>query len=463
MSFLAPGPAHEERKGFVKRALQLMGLGATGVALFVVAFGAWLAMEFYCATPQNLYHRFWQAAPAFIYDPGEMKDWDQWKHKYDAQIKTDEDAVKFANEMVGSLKDPFTRVHSAEEAAAMKQEATGSFAGIGIGLGYKADADDKPVLDAAGEVLAKTNADGYPVIDKVFDDGPAAKAGIQLGDAIKSANGVELKDKTLKDVVAQLKGKPGTSLRLVIESKGVERAVDVTRGVIKTPSVITKTFGDVGYVQLTGFEQNDTIAQMRAALVKLQSSKSLIVDLRGNPGGRVDICIDLVGMFIEEGDVVSIRNRVPFGGYSKTSYHYTKTGLTVSELDEDTGKVTTETAQREAYLVGGKSVIILVNGHSASASEMFTGALKDNNRVTVVGQQTFGKGIGQMMLPMPNGTVLRVTTLRYFTPNGTWLGDGSSKHHGLAPHHEVVPGTGFKPMTESDNQLDFALKLLQGK
>ncbi|MDZ4837882.1 MAG: S41 family peptidase [Candidatus Melainabacteria bacterium] len=463
MSFLTPAPAHEVRKGFVKRTLQFMGLGATGVALFVVAFGAWLACEFYAATPQNVYHRAYQAAPAFLYDPGEMKNWEQWEHKFDADIATDDDAVRHANEMLKSLNDPFTRMHTRDEVKQMKQQSSGTFVGIGIGLGYQADGDDKPVLDATGEPLPKTNANGYPVIDKVFEGGPAGNAGIQVGDAIKSANGVDLKDKKIQDVVAQLKGQPGTSVKLVIQTDGVDRTVDVTRGIIKTPAVVSKTYGDVGYVQLTGFEQDDTVAQMRDALTRLQSSKSLTIDLRGNPGGRVDICISLVSLFLDEGDVVSIRNRVPFGGHSKTTYRLTKTGMTIEELDEDTNKVSTREGKRQPNLAAGKSIVILVNGHSASASEMFTGALQDNHRATVVGEKTFGKGIGQIMLPMPNGTLLRVTTLRYFTPNGTWLGDGSSKHHGIDPDNVVVPGKGFKPLTESDNQLEFALKLLQSK
>lgn len=458
MSFLAP--AHDVRRGLVKRTLQFMGLGAVSVALFIVAFGAWLATEFYAATPQKLYHRVWQAAPAFIYDPGTMQNWDQWKNKFDKDIKTDDDAVKYANDMLKSLNDPFTHMHTREEVAQMEQESTGSFAGIGIGLGYQAGADDKPVLDASGEPLAKPNVNGYPVIDKIFDGGPAAQAGIAVGDAIKSANGVDLKNKSLKDVVAQLKGAPGTSVSLIIQTNGVDRSVTVTRGLIKTPAVITKTYGDVGYIQLTSFEQNDTVAQMRDALDKLKSSKSLVVDLRGNPGGRVDICIALASLFLDQGDVVSIRNRVPFGSYSKTTYRLTATGMTVEELDESTGNVTTKNGKRQPNMAAGKSVVILVNGHSASASEMFTGALQDNHRATVVGEKTFGKGIGQMMLPMPNGTVLRVTTLRYFTPNGTWLGDGSSAHHGIEPNNVVAPGKGFKPATETDNQLEFALKLL---
>jgi carboxyl-terminal processing protease len=459
--FLVPGPAPEERKSFIKRALQFLGLGSLAVTLFVVAAGAFIATEFFAATPQKLYLRVWQAAPIFMYDPSELKDWDQWKGKFDDRIKTEEDAVKYANEMLDSIKDPFTHYHSREEVAAMQQEMSGTFAGIGIGLSYKADEDGKPVLDGTGEVLAQTNADGYPLIEKVFDDGPAGKAGMKAGDALKSVNGVDLKNKTLKEVVKELKGQPGTPVSLVVDTAGVERKLDIVRGVVSSPAVTTKRYGDVGYIQLSGFEQDDTVAQMRKALSGMADAKSLVIDLRGNPGGRVDICIDLASMFVEEGEVVSIRNRVPFGGHSKTTYKLTKDHMVIEERDEASGETSVKTYQREANLVAGKKIVILVNGHSASASEMFTGALKDNNRAVVVGEKTFGKGIGQMMLPMPNGTILRITTLRYFTPNGTWVGDGSAAHHGIEPNNVVVPGKAFRPGTSTDNQLEFALKLLR--
>lgn len=458
--FLAPGPAPEERKSFLKRSLQFLGLGATAVTLCVVAFAAFLASEFYAASPDNLYHRVWQVVPQFIYDPSELKDWDQWKHKFDDKIVTEDDATKYANEMLESIKDPFTHYHGRAEVAAMQQQMSGTFAGIGVGLGYQADDDGKPIFDATGEPLPMQNADGYPIVERVFDGGPAGNAGMQAGDAIKSANGVDLKGKSLKSIVNELKGQPGTPVSLVVDSDGVERKLDIVRGIVSSPAVNTKRYGDVGYIQLTGFEQDDTLAEMEAALKSMHDAKSLVIDLRGNPGGRVDICINLVSMFLDEGDVVSIRNRVPFGGHSKTTYKLLKDRMVVEELDEDSGDVSVKTRRRPANLTAGKEIVVLVNGSSASASEMFTGALKDNNRVVVVGEKTFGKGIGQMMLPMPNGTLLRITTLRYFTPNGTWVGDGNSAHHGIAPHHEVAPGKRFKPGTATDNQLQFALELL---
>lgn len=464
MNIFAPGPAPEQRRGLFVRMLQGLGLSALNIALVVVVAGAYLASQWMAATPQQLYHRIWQAAPNFIYDPGQMKDWDKWQHKFDSEIKTDEDAVKFANEMLDSLKDPFTRMHSRAEVQAIQQEMSGKFAGVGITLGYKSEPDGKPILGADKQPLAETDDGGYPIIDSIIEGGPAEKAGLKGGDAMVSANGVSLKDATLKQVIEQLKGKENTTVKLRVRSKGVERDVDIVRGIVSVPVVSTKEFGDIGYVRLNNFEQEDTLDEMFAALTKLKNSKGLIIDLRGNPGGRVDICINLAAMFLEQGDIVSIRNRVPFGGHSKTTYHVDSGAMTVTDVDEDSGETSQKLSRRPANMAQGKEIVILVDGHSASASEMFTGALKDNNRAVVVGEKTFGKGIGQMMLPMPNGTVLRVTTLRYFTPNGTWLGDGSSAHDGIEPHHKVeAPKTRFKATQSGDTQFEFALELLKKK
>src|SRR5262249_17358773 len=148
-----------------------------------------------------------------------------------------------------------------------------------------------------------------------------------------------------------------------------------------------------------------------------------------------------VNLFLKEGTIVSMRNRIPYQGYSKTTHSLTANELITEDVDEASGRTTKTSEPRLANLTGDKPIVILVNGHSASAAEMFTGALKDNGRAIVVGEQSFGKGIGQTIIPFLNGTMLGVTSLRYFTPNGTWLGNGSSEHHGIKPDHEVKQAT----------------------
>lgn len=460
-------PKAETQRGFLGRFLQTFGLGATAAILFVVAASTFFASHFLFTTPEGLYHRVYQAVPIFLYEPNanpNWSSWQSWEHKYDGKIKSDADAVKYANEMIGSLNDPFTHLYSAEETRAMKQQMSGQFSGIGIGLDVQMDpSGEKPLLSSDGKPMPKADADGYPLVDRVFEGGPSDSAGLKAGDALVSADGIDFKDKSLDVVVTALKnGKSGTTVKLIVRRDGADHPVDVVRGVINSPAVTVKTFGKTGYIRLESFEQDDTVEEMKAALKSLSGSESLVIDLRGNPGGRVDICIDLVSLFLKEGTVVSIRNRVPYQGYSKTTHSLTAGDMVEEELDEGSGAVTRSIGPREAYMAGGKPIVILVNGHSASASEMFTGALKDNGVAVVIGEQTFGKGIGQMIIPFPNGTMLGVTTLRYFTPNGTWVGDGSSQHHGIKPDHEVKQATKvLRPGSDTDNQLQFALELLE--
>ncbi len=458
--FFAPEPAPEQRKRFLTRTLQALGLGALSSALVLAALVAFLASQWLASNPQKLYHHTWQTLPYLIYDPNKLGDWQQWEHKFDSQIKSDDDAVRFANEMIGSLNDPFTHLHSKEEVAAIMQQMSGHFAGVGVSFGVRVDGDGKPVL-VDGEPQPTTDADGNPVIEKVIPGGPAEKVGLKDGDVVVTADGAALKGKNLKELVKQLKGEAGSTVSLKVRSNGVERQVDIIRDTVTVPVVSSKQFGDIGYIRLDNFEQEDAPAQMIAALNKLSDAKSIILDLRSNPGGRVDICINLVGLFLDEGDVVKIRNRVPFGGYTTTTYHLSKNALVVSELDETSGLTRVKRGKRLPHLAAGKSIVILVNGHSASAAEMFTGALKDNHRVVVVGERTFGKGIGQMMVPMPNGTMLRVTSLHYFTPSGAWLGDGSSEHDGIKPDHDVTNPEHFKVLTDKDRQFNFALEFLR--
>lgn len=464
--YFAPKAPPEKRRGMFVRFLQTLGLGGAATFLLLVVIGGYFLNHFYNATPQQLYQYTWQTVPQFAYDPAALKDWDSWKGKFDSELKTQDDAVGRANEMLESLNDPFTHLHSAEEVRRMAQDASGQFAGIGIVMGIQTDGQGKPVLDSSEKPLPIANTKGYPTIERVMDGGPAAAAGMQAGDALVSADGKDLAGKNLVDVIAQLKGEPGSEVDLVIDRNGTELKVHLTRALVSVPAVTVERYGankQIGYIRLDSFEQTDTVDEMRAALTSLDDAESLILDLRGNPGGSVDICIRLVSLFIDKGDVVKIRQRIPFGGHMVTVHSLTDKLSVVSELDEDSGEVTVSSGSRLPNMSGAKKVVILVNGGSASASEMFSGALKDNGRAVLVGEKTFGKGIGQLILPFFNGTALRITTLRYYTPSGLWVGDGSSEHHGIEPNFEVKPATGLKPGTDSDNQLQFAIELLEKK
>lgn len=425
-------------------------------------------------TPENLYKIVYRVAPAYLYET--TANWSQWEHRYDGRIKTDADAVKFANEMLASLNDPYTRLYSAEETRAMKQGVSGQFSGIGIGLDIRMDqSGEKPLLSPDGEPMPKADADGYPLVDRVFEGGPALAAGLEVDDAIVSADGVDFKNKSLNVVVDTLtNGKTGTTVKLIARREGADRSIEIVRGLIEVPNVTVKQFGDVGYIRLESFEPEDTVDEMRAALKSLFDSDSLVIDLRGNPGGVVGNSIDLAGLFLGEGTVVSVDSRVPYGGYLTTKYVLTKSNLveydessstgTRSERHDEPSGLTARTEQREENLSGDRPVVILVNGRTGSASEMFTGALKDNGRAVVVGEQTFGKGVAIAFIDFPNDTMLSVTMQRYFTPKGAWLGDGNSNKHGIVPDLEVRQTARLlQPGSANDNQLRYALDLLAGE
>jgi len=245
----------------------------------------------------------------------------------------------------------------------------------------------------------------------------------------------------------------------------------VTRAQVKQDKLNFKTLTapngqKVGYIRLEDFMDLNAPEEMDSALKSLNVDR-LVIDLRGNPGGMMPICLELASMFVEKGTLVSTRARVHDAGYETTKYELQDKALAVVTKNEDSGSSSTRLQERQEPIAAKTQIVIRVDGNSASAAEMFTAALQQNGRATVVGEQSFGKGIGQSVMRFPNGTEFHVTTFRYFTPNGFWLGNGgngaaSKEQFGITPDHKVpftkVKGARFgSPL---DNQLNFAIDLL---
>lgn len=446
-------------------------LGGFNLFLLLVALALYVLPMQEQVTPVELYHRTWQTAADNAYDTTKLKDWAAWEHKYDSQIKTDEDAIKFANEMLKSTGDHYASLLPPEAVKAQQERSSGEFAGIGVAVEAKTDADGKPVMaaDPNDGPLMLTDDSGYPLIKDVKIGGPAMQAGMRNGDAIVSINGVSAKDATIKAMVAQMRGKAGEEVTVVVTRGGKNVTLKIVRGTVKTEVVSSKMLTaangkQVGYIRLEHFMEEDAADEMADAISKLGATDKLIIDLRFNPGGNVMVCLQLANLFIQDGKLVSIRERDTGGSHSLSTFSVTPKDMVISVKDEASGRVKERRVNRLAAIAGNKEIVILVNGHSASASEMFTGALKDNNRATVVGERTFGKGIGQSVIPMPNGTSLHITSLRYFTPSGKWLGDGgnSSESYGIEPDHQVklVETSKTRLGSPNDNQLSFALDLI---
>ncbi len=419
-------------------------------------------------TAVELYHCTWETASKLAYNITDWKDWKTWEHKFDKQIKSDDDAIKFANEMLAALGDKYAILLSPAQVKAEKDRASGQFTGIGVQFEVKLDSSGRAILAEEPEdgFMVKTDENGYPLMQVI--SGPAQQAGMQDGDAIVSINGETTKNITRGGLVNKLRCSAEEKIEIVILRNGQIHTVTITAGTVNTEVVthqlLKSSMGEsVGYIRLEHFYKLETANEMIIAIKKLAVDK-LIIDLRYNPGGDMDVQLQLASLFIKDGVLVSCRERISSSNHELSIYSLSPKGLNINVKDEASGKRKNKLHERLEAIAADSEIAILVNSESMSAAEMFTAALQDNKRAIVVGETTFGKGIAQAVLLMPNGTQMRVTNQRYFTPNGRWLGDGgnSEESYGIVPDHilkledkpDIVLGT------PHDNQLVFALELL---
>jgi len=310
-----------------------------------------------------------------------------------------------------SLNDPYTVYLSPQETKAFEEKQSGQYSGIGAAL--------------------EKGKQGL-VITSVFAGSPAAKAGLKPGDIIVTVDGQPTADAAIESSIARIKGKEGTHVKLDIKAKagGPVKTVDIVRRRIEFPETrrtMERAGGEkVGYVQLYefgGLAARDVRREVQALAAR--GAQSFILDLRYNGGGLLSQAVDVTGIF-QTGVVTSTK-----GLHSPL------------EVLETKGPVAT-----------GKPLVLLVNGYSASASEIVTGALKDHRRAEVIGTRTFGKGLVQSIIDLGNGAALKLTTAVYLTPNGTNI-----NHKGITPNIVVRDD----PKTKKDEQLQAALKYLTGK
>jgi carboxyl-terminal processing protease len=270
-----------------------------------------------------------------------------------------------------------------------------------------------------------------------IDDTPAAKAGIQAGDVITHLNDEAVQGLTLYQAVEKMRGLVNSKIRLKVMRKGVDKPLEIAivRDTIRVRSVRSRTDGDdIGYFRITQFNEQTTDG-LRKAIADANDQlgdqlKGYVIDLRNNPGGLLDQAISVSDAFLERGEIVSIRGRDP----------------------EETQRFNA----RPGDLTKGKPVIVLINGGSASASEIVAGALQDHKRATVIGSRSFGGGSAQTILPLGRGNgAIRLTTGRYFTPAGHSIGAA-----GIRPDIEAVQD--FPQPPENDKALTMAFDLLRG-
>ncbi|MDA7704225.1 S41 family peptidase [Candidatus Pelagibacter sp.] len=319
------------------------------------------------------------------------------------------------NGLLQSL-DPYSAYMTPESFEGMQTETSGEFGGLGIEVGMEA---------------------GVVKVISPIDNTPASKAGLKAGDYIVKINNTQVQGKSLMEAVDLMRGPIGSSIEITVRRRGVKKALifNITREVIQVQSVKSELIdNNIGYIRLTSFNENSS-EQIKEKINKLNKNKDLkgyILDLRNNPGGLLSQAIKISDFFLENGEIVSTRSRQT----SENRKWFAKKG----------------------DLTNGKTLIILINYGSASASEIVAGALKDHKRAIILGENSYGKGSVQSIIPLKNRGAIRLTIAKYYLPSGK-----SISEVGVTPDIEVAEGSDdFKFNSETDNQLNFAIKLLNG-
>jgi len=311
------------------------------------------------------------------------------KENYVEQVSMKDLIYGALNGMTKSL-DPFSSFFTPKQYESFRQETEGEFGGVGIEIGMEK---------------------GRPVVISPIEGTPAFRAGIKPGDVILEINGEDTSNMSLIDVVQRIRGKVGTKVQLTIYRKGMEKPmkIELERALIKIESVRWTTLGDVGYIKLSQFNENVSV-QVERALKELTSKrvKGIILDLRNDPGGLLSEAVNVADLFLPEGKLVV--------------YTRSRKGETQKYF-----------ARRKPVVPDGLPVIVLINKGSASASEIVAGALQDYKRAVILGEKSFGKASVQNIIPLEDGSALKLTVAHYYTPLGRLI-----HNRGIVPDVQVA-------------------------
>ena len=335
--------------------------------------------------------------------------------EYVDEINQSESMDSAINGLLQSL-DPYSAYMSPEIFNEMQTETSGEFGGLGIEVSMES---------------------GVVKVISPIDDTPASRAGIKAGDYIVKINDVQVQGKSLSEAVDLMRGPVGSGIELTIRRRGERKALifNVVREIIQIQSVKADILEkSIGYLRLTSFNENSG-KQIEREIKKLEKNKdvkSYILDLRNNPGGLLSQAIKISDFFLDNGEIVSTKSRKP----SENRKWFAKKG----------------------DLTNGKVLIVLINYGSASASEIVAGALKDHKRAILLGENSYGKGSVQSIIPLKNDGAIRLTVAKYYLPSGK-----SISEVGVSPDIEIdEENDDFRIKTETDNQLGYAIKLLKG-
>lgn len=325
--------------------------------------------------PERLYQKVYRLIKGEYYEQSfNGQDWSYWETRYKGKLKTIDDSHKAIETMLASLGDKYTRFLDRDAFEDEKAQIDAHLFGVGIQIG--------------------TDKSNRVIVIAPLDDTPAARAGVLPGDEIAEIDGVSTKGLTVDEAAKNIKGPKGSEVELTLVSKGVRRKVKMMRDEIQIASVQSAKMLDdsIGYIRLSTFISHKANDEMQKALTKLSSAKGIVLDLRDNPGGLLTNAIDISNMFL------SGKNAI------------------VSTVDKDGYKTP---AWSDGKPLSQQHLVVLINRGSASASEIASGALKDNGRAILVGQRTFGKGLVQGITRLEDGSGVNYTIARYLTPNDT--------------------------------------------
>ena len=312
--------------------------------------------------------------------------------------------------------DPYSAYMSPQVFEEMQTETSGKFGGLGIEVGME---------------------HGVVKVISPIDNSPASRIGVKAGDYIVKINDIQVQGKSLTEAVDLMRGPVGSEIEITVRRRGVKKAIifNITREIIKIESVKSKYIDEnIGYLRLTAFNENssDQVKKKIKEFNKNKDLKGYILDLRNNPGGLLSQAIKIADFFLENGEIVSTKGRKK----SENQKWFAKKG----------------------DLINGKTLLVLINYGSASASEIVAGALKDHKRAILIGENTYGKGSVQSIIPLQNKGAIRLTISKYYLPSGK-----SISEVGVTPDIEIEESSdAFVINTKTDNQLNFAVKLFNG-
>ena len=375
------------------------------IIIFFILLNLFLVKNFLSASEENIYDKI----DLF----GEVLN--KINKEYVEEIDQSDAMDAAINGVLQSL-DPYSAYMSPESFENMQTETSGEFGGLGIEVSMEA---------------------GVVKVISPLDDSPAYEAGVKAGDYIVKINNIQVQGKTLNEAVEIMRGPVGSDIEITVRRKGVKKALvfNITRKIIKVRSVKSKIIdNNIGYIRLTAFNENSSnqIKKKINEFNKNENIEKFILDLRNNPGGLLSQAIKIADFFLSSGEIVSTKSRQE----NENRKWFAQAG----------------------DILNGETLVVLINNGSASASEIVAGALKDHKRAILVGENSYGKGSVQSIIPLRNKGAIRLTISKYYLPSGE-----SITEVGVSPDIVVAEDNdNFRIDTDSDNQLTYAIKLLNG-